>query len=196
MPGDAAGNEATPATTGDPVETAEAGERESGRRRGRGRDRVRREHRAEDTAGTPTSGAAAAEGTESASAAEPTAEPVSREAAATTVAAEQLTVAPVAVPASTSTAEPFSAALPRVTSFALPVEDLLRIAESSGLQWVNSDPDKIAAAQAAMAAEPAPVHVPRERKPLVIVDEGPLVLVETRKDLATLKLPFETEAPA
>jgi ribonuclease E len=27
------------------------------------------------------------------------------------------------------------------------------------------------------------VHVPRERPPLVILDEGPLVLVETRKDL-------------
>jgi ribonuclease E len=33
--------------------------------------------------------------------------------------------------------------------------------------------------------------VPRERKPLVVIDEGPLVLVETRKDLSQLKLPFE-----
>jgi len=36
--------------------------------------------------------------------------------------------------------------------------------------------------QEAMAREPKPVHVPRERKPMVVVDEGPLVLVETRKD--------------
>ena len=50
------------------------------------------------------------------------------------------------------------------------------------LSWVNSDADKIREAQAAIAAEPKPVHVPRERPPVVVVDEGPLVLVETRKD--------------
>ena len=43
----------------------------------------------------------------------------------------------------------------------------------------------------AMAAEPKPVHVPRERQPVVVIDEGPLVLVETRKDLSQFKLPFE-----
>jgi ribonuclease E len=37
--------------------------------------------------------------------------------------------------------------------------------------------------QAAITAEPKPVHVPRERPPLVSIDAGPLVLVETRKDL-------------
>jgi ribonuclease E len=35
------------------------------------------------------------------------------------------------------------------------------------------------------------LHVPRERKPVVVLDEGPLVLVETRKDLSQMKLPFE-----
>jgi len=59
------------------------------------------------------------------------------------------------------------------------------------LQWVNSDAEKIAAAQAAIAAEPKPVHVPREPKPPVVIDEGPLILVETRKDLSQVKLPFE-----
>ncbi len=44
------------------------------------------------------------------------------------------------------------------------------------------------------AAEPKPVHVPRERPPLVSVDEGPLVLVETRRDLKELTLPFEQTA--
>jgi ribonuclease E len=77
----------------------------------------------------------------------------------------------------------------------LPLDDLQRLAEASGLQWVNSDGEKMRAAQAAMAAEPAPIHVPRERKPLVVVDEGPLVLVETRKDLSQLKLPFEQANP-
>jgi ribonuclease E len=44
--------------------------------------------------------------------------------------------------------------------------------------------------QAAIAAEPAAVRVPRERPPALVVNEGPLVLVETRKDLSTLHLPF------
>jgi len=80
--------------------------------------------------------------------------------------------------------------VPRVQPFQLPVDDLKNVAETSGLQWVLSDADKIAAAQAAMAAEPKPVHVPRERPPVVVVDEGPLVLVETKRDLRNLQLPF------
>ncbi len=48
----------------------------------------------------------------------------------------------------------------------------------------------MAAEQAAIAAEPKPARVPRERAPAVVIDEGPLVLVETRKDLAEMKLPF------
>ena len=58
---------------------------------------------------------------------------------------------------------------------------------------VNSDAEKIRQAQEAIAAEPKPVHVPRERPPLVTLDEGPLVLVETRKDLSQIKLPFEQQ---
>ena len=73
--------------------------------------------------------------------------------------------------------------MPRIQAFTLPVADMQAVAQSSGLEWVNSNPERVAAVQAAIAAEPKPVHVPRERKPLVIVDEGPLVLVETRKDL-------------
>ena len=46
----------------------------------------------------------------------------------------------------------------------------------------------------AMAAEPAPIRVPREIKRVVLADDGPLVLVETRKDLSQLKLPFEQGA--
>lgn len=75
--------------------------------------------------------------------------------------------------------------------YTLPMEELQQIAASSGLQWVNSDSEKVAAAQAAIAAEPKPVHVPRERPPVVVLDEGPLVLVETRRDLAAMTLPFE-----
>ena len=57
------------------------------------------------------------------------------------------------------------------------------VAQGSGLEWVNSNPERVASVQAAIAAEPKPIHVPRERAPRVVVDEGPLVLVETRKDL-------------
>jgi ribonuclease E len=84
-------------------------------------------------------------------------------------------------------------ALPPIEPYALPVDELLRLAEASGLQWVNSDADKIRLAQEAIASEPLPVHAPRERKPAVQLDEGALVLVETRKDLATLTLPFEQQ---
>ncbi|MBX3586557.1 MAG: Rne/Rng family ribonuclease [Ramlibacter sp.] len=97
--------------------------------------------------------------------------------------------APVANRA-TATAAP--AGLPRVQPFQLPVTDLIQVAEESGLQWVNSDASKIAAAQAAIAAEPQPVRVPRERPPMIVLDEGPLVLVETRRDLRDMTLPFES----
>lgn len=85
---------------------------------------------------------------------------------------------------------PLRATPPKVQPFNLPVAELAQVAEGSGLEWVNSDADKIAAAQAAIAAEPQPVRVPRERPPMVVIDEGPLVLVETRKDLRNLQLPF------
>ena len=61
---------------------------------------------------------------------------------------------------------------------------------------MNSDADKIRAAQEAIANEPKAVHVPRERKPPVQPDEGPLILVETRKDLKDVVLPFEEQASA
>ena len=85
--------------------------------------------------------------------------------------------------------------LPKVQSYALPLTDLNQIADAAGLQWVNSNPEKVAAAQAAIAAEPKPVHIPRERPALVVVDEGPLVLVETRRDLRNMTLPFEQDQP-
>ena len=99
--------------------------------------------------------------------------------------------APVAAPVA-----PVATGLPKVEAFALPLNELQQVAESSGLQWVNSDAAKFAAVQAAIAAEPRPVHVPRERPPVVVVNEGPLVLVETQRDLRDLKLPFEQVAPA
>ena len=81
--------------------------------------------------------------------------------------------------------------MPRVQGVTLPLDALHQVAAASGLQWVNSDAEKIAAVQAAIAAEPQPIRVPRERPPAVVLDEGPLVLVETRRDLAAMTLPFE-----
>jgi ribonuclease E len=96
-----------------------------------------------------------------------------------------------AAPIASRAAEPAPArGVPRVQPFQLPVDELKNVAEGSGLQWVLSDAEKIAAARDAMAAEPRPVHVPRERPAMVVADEGPLVLVETRRDLGNLQLPF------
>lgn len=81
--------------------------------------------------------------------------------------------------------------MPKVQAYHLPLEDLAQLAQSSGLSWVLSDAEKVAAAQAAIAAQPEPVRVPRERPPLVVMDERPLVLVETRRDLRNMTLPFE-----
>jgi ribonuclease E len=72
---------------------------------------------------------------------------------------------------------------------------LAQVASASGLQWVNSNTSKIAETQAAMAAEPRPAHVPRERPPVVTVQASPLVLVETKRDLRNMTLPFEDAAP-
>jgi len=99
----------------------------------------------------------------------------------------QATVAPTPAPAAAVAA---AKGLPVVTGYTLPVDSLQQVAQNSGLVWVNSDADKIAAVQAAIAAEPKPVHVPRERPPAVVINEGPLVLVETRKDLSSINLPF------
>ncbi|MCI5067382.1 Rne/Rng family ribonuclease [Acidovorax sp.] len=119
--------------------------------------------------------------------------PASTAPTATTAAVEEAAAAPVAPAASAApaTAAPEAKGMPRVQPFTLPVDLLQQVASASGLQWVNSDADKVAAVQAAIAAEPQPVRVPRERPPAVVLDEGPLVLVETRRDLAAMKLPFE-----
>ena len=109
-------------------------------------------------------------------------------------AVAQSQVAPqAAAPVASATpapAAPAAPAMPAVSAFVLPVENLVTVAQSSGLQWVNSDPQKIAAVNAAIAAEPAPVHVPRERPAPVVLEDAPLVLVETKRDLGQMQLPI------
>ena len=75
--------------------------------------------------------------------------------------------------------------------FVLPVDTLQALAAQAGLQWVHSDATKVQAAQEAIANTPKSVHVPRQPKPRVMMDEGPLVLVETRKDLSQVRMPFD-----
>jgi ribonuclease E len=114
-----------------------------------------------------------------------TAEPAAPVAVkATAVAAEKPTEKAAATPAAAA------AGLPAVANYTLPIDSLQQVAQGSGLVWVNSDAAKVAAVQAAIAAEPQAARVPRERPPAVVVNEGPLVLVETRKDLKDMNLPF------
>jgi len=109
------------------------------------------------------------------------------------VPAAPVAAAPVTAPAPAPVAAPVAtpAGMPKVQAYTLGIDDLHAVAASSGLEWVNSDAEKVAQVQAAIAAEPAPVRVPREPKPPVALDDGPLVLVETRKDLRDMTLPFE-----
>ncbi len=173
--------EAAPAAESD--DAGEGHGRESRRRGGRGRNRNRREEGAAEGQDGTTG--------EQPATAEPTAAPVQSSLIEDAMASAAAPVQAPA-PAPVQAAEPVAVApAPVVEAFKLPLGELQAIAEGAGLQWVNSDADKIAAAQAAIAAEPAPAPLGREPAPVVVVDEGPLVLVETRKDLSQVKLPFE-----
>ena len=203
-------------------EGAEGSADGQGRRRGRGRDRYRRDRR--DGEGAPADGTAAdgvsadgviAERDVAATPAIAALDGIVLDAGAAPrqlelgdepkqapVAAVAPTPAPVQAPAPVAAAPapvaapvqapaPVAAPVAPVARFELPMTELSAVAEGAGLVWVNSDADKIAAAKAAMAAEPAAAPLGREPAPVVVVDEGPLVLVETRKDLNQIKLPFE-----
>lgn len=109
-------------------------------------------------------------------------------APATPVAAVETAQAPAPVPAAAPVAAPAPA---KAAATKLDIAALNGIVATAGLEWVHSDASKVAAAQAAIAATPKPVHVPRERPPAVTIDNTPLILVETRKDLSSVKLPFD-----
>jgi ribonuclease E len=162
-------------------------EREDGGRR-RSRDRFRRDRRDR------------AEGQESVEQTEGDAEATEAPSTAFTPSAPEQTAerAPVtmAEPAPTPAAEAIAPAptAPVIEPFVLPMDALQALAQAAGLEWVNSNAEKIRQAQEAIANEPKPVHIPRERKPPVVLDEGPLILVETRKDLNQVTLPFESAA--
>ncbi len=141
---------------------------EGERRERRTRDRYGRDRRGDRPGRDPST-----EGSEADAAAAATPTPATA-ASAPSVAADPQVRAP----------------LPRVQPYELPVATLQTVAQAAQMEWVQSDPARVAEVQAAIAAEPKPIHVPRERPPLVVVDEGPLILVETRKDLTQLAMPF------
>ncbi|MBK7025827.1 MAG: Rne/Rng family ribonuclease [Polaromonas sp.] len=109
-------------------------------------------------------------------------------------AIEKIDVA--SIPAKTPASAKSVVSMPAVTAYTLPATELTEVANNSGLQWVGSDASKVAAAQAAIAAEAAaaPAHVPRERPAPVEIDSSPLIMVETKRDLRDMQLPFETPA--
>jgi ribonuclease E len=122
----------------------------------------------------------------------PAAPMMSAPAVAAPVLATPAAAAPVAE-VKAPTPAPAAAAMPTVTSYTLPTADLAVVASGSGLQWVGSDASKVAAAQAAIAAEmaAAPARTPRARPAPVVVEATPLVMVETKRDLRNMELPFE-----
>ena len=101
--------------------------------------------------------------------------------------------AEMATPVEAPATEPATQApaMPTAQPYRLAIDELTTLARGAGLDWVQSDAGKVAQVQAAIAAEPVPVRVPREPRKVVLVDDGPLILVETRRDLNELKLPFE-----
>ncbi|MDL5035388.1 Rne/Rng family ribonuclease [Comamonas resistens] len=127
-----------------------------------------------------------------------TAEAVAPVAAIAAEPQQAAVVAEAAAPAAAEAApeQPAAKVMAKAQAYELPMTQLQELASACGLQWINSDADKVAAVQAAIAAEPKPVRIPRERPPVVVLDEGPLILVETRKDLSLMQLPFEKEEQA
>ena len=107
--------------------------------------------------------------------------------------AAPVVAAPVAAVKAPAPPAPVAAAMPAVTSYTLPTADLAVVASGSGLQWVGTDASKVAAAQAAIAAEmaAAPARTPRARPAPVVEEATPLVMVETKRDLRNMELPFE-----
>jgi ribonuclease E len=167
---------AAPETTEPRDDAREDGGRR--RRRGRGRGRV------QDDGVAPE--AVTAEGVAAESAPVVEVAPVVAEAPA-------VAEVPAPVAATEEVAAPVAVEQAAPAPYELPLDSLATLARDAGLEWVNSDPDKVRVVQEAIAAEPRPVHVPRPPRPVVVIDEGPLILVETRRDLASLRLPFEAE---
>ncbi|MFL9954696.1 Rne/Rng family ribonuclease [Paraburkholderia nemoris] len=97
------------------------------------------------------------------------------------VAAAAPAVEAVVEPAAVEPA-PVAAAAPQAPrNAAVSAEALKPVLEQAGLVWVNTDADKLRAAQEAAAQTAKPVRVGRERKALPPVETAPMQMVETGK---------------
>ncbi|WP_306715178.1 Rne/Rng family ribonuclease [Burkholderia dolosa] len=98
-------------------------------------------------------------------------------------AAEPAPVAAAPIESAPADATPVQAAAPApapAQPIAAPASASLEVVlQQAGLVWVNTDADKLRAAQEAAARLPRPVRTPRERKPLPPVDTTPMQQVET-----------------
>jgi ribonuclease E len=103
--------------------------------------------------------------------------PAAVPAAQAEIVESQPAVAPVAQPAVIEPAP--VAAAPR--SGAVSAEALKPVLEQAGLVWVNTDADKLRAAQEVAAQTAKPARPVRERKPLPPLDAAPMQQVETGK---------------
>ncbi len=184
---------------------AEGTEPSDSQRRNRGRERVRRERTPQDV--NPTDVLPSYASTQADTQAQPVAlaspsgvPELSINSLAPAIdtmphASATESIPAVAVPALTVAAE--AAAQPNETPpeaaepFVLATEALKSLTSEKGLHWVSSDKEKIRLAQESIANEPHTPHVPREPQVVKVDDSGPLVMVETRRDLSQIKLPFE-----
>ncbi|MBR8304629.1 Rne/Rng family ribonuclease [Burkholderia dolosa] len=98
-------------------------------------------------------------------------------------AAEPAPVAAAPIESAPADAAPVQATAPApapAQPIAAPASASLDVVlQQAGLVWVNTDADKLRAAQEAAARLPRPVRTPRERKPLPPVDTTPMQQVET-----------------
>ncbi len=180
------------AVTSTPRAEGEAGQEERRERRSRdryGRDRRERSERTTSDAAHVAADTPTGTSEDTAPVARPSRERRERFNASERQADTRVTEPQAAAPAAPAT--PARTGMPRIGSYELPLQSLSELAQSASMEWVQSNAERVAAVQAAIAAEPKPVHVPRERPAAVVLDEGPLILVETRKDLTQLNMPFE-----
>ncbi|WP_027804067.1 Rne/Rng family ribonuclease [Paraburkholderia dilworthii] len=93
------------------------------------------------------------------------------------------TAAPEAAPEAASAPQASQVPAPSRASFngGVSAEALKPVLEQAGLVWVNTDADKLRAAQEAAAQTVKPPRVVRERKPLPPLDTAPMQQVETGK---------------
>jgi len=177
---------ASPASVAPGPATADEHRGRRRRRRGRGADRG---DRSATGAGTDTPSTAIPEddefssgdASETAEIAEPRVQPAPVAVAAETPRASFERARDPAPVAMTPAQEPARVQAARTIEPApMAIAQLLPMVESAGMKLAQTDPAKVAAAEARLASQPAPPRVGRERPVSPTVEEAPLTQVETR----------------